>query len=306
MKLVTLLFLVIWSVVKSMGQTASQPDESQHTGPLGHLSSKPSIDSLVNTLMRKGEFRTTLVADDTLLLQRALKLNVKEWETTDLNGDGRTDLLLNGHGEGSLVLTVLDMGKNRFVLQRVPSMDWDETLFARPVQLGKGFGILLLRRHSWGFWQEESPIKLDTLVLRNGVLVEFSNADHIRSVRSIHFETTQCFGKCPVFALSIEASGQATYEAIHYNDKKGRFKGRIDVENLAELVDLVDYLSLPRLDSSYAVRWTDDQSCTLTVTYDDGSTAKISDYGLSGTYGLRHLYRLLFALRENQKWRRSL
>jgi hypothetical protein len=51
------------------------------------------------------------------------------------------------------------------------------------------------------------------------------------------------------------------------------------------------------------VGWTDDQTCTLKITYDNGKTKTITDYGKIGTYGLNRVYSILFSLRQNQKWK---
>jgi hypothetical protein len=61
-------------------------------------------------------------------------------------------------------------------------------------------------------------------------------------------------------------------------------------------------IGFERLKKSYAVRWTDDQTGTLTITYNNGKIKKISDYGMRGTHGLRYLYGLLISLRTNQNW----
>jgi hypothetical protein len=57
------------------------------------------------------------------------------------------------------------------------------------------------------------------------------------------------------------------------------------------------------LQNNYAVNWTDDQTCTLTITYNNEQTKTITDYGEIGTNGLRIIYDRLFALRKNQKWK---
>jgi len=55
-------------------------------------------------------------------------------------------------------------------------------------------------------------------------------------------------------------------------------------------------------DNSYRVSWTDDQTSTLKITYDNGKVKTIRDYGLIGTFGLSQAYKLLFDLRGSQPW----
>ena len=50
-------------------------------------------------------------------------------------------------------------------------------------------------------------------------------------------------------------------------------------------------------------RQTDGQTCGLKITYDNGKTKIIHDYGLIGTFGLDRTYEMLFNLRKNQTWK---
>jgi len=85
---------------------------------------------------------------------------------------------------------------------------------------------------------------------------------------------------------------------------KGIFTAAIDSAKYQELIELLNYVDFENLTTNYAVSWTDDQSCTLRITYDGGKTKIINDYGLIGTFGLDKVYQLLFSLRETQKWRK--
>lgn len=58
-------------------------------------------------------------------------------------------------------------------------------------------------------------------------------------------------------------------------------------------------MDFTNLEKDYAVGWTDDQSCTLKIVYDNNKTKVIEDYGLIGTFGLKKLYQQLFELRFN-------
>jgi hypothetical protein len=102
----------------------------------------------------------------------------------------------------------------------------------------------------------------------------------------------------------------ATYDAKMFNrpDNKskavsGKFSTQINEKEFTEIIDLLNYIAFPNLKNEYAVSWTDDQSCTLKITYDNGATKKIDDYGMIGTYGLNRVYEMLYELRFNQKWR---
>ena len=84
---------------------------------------------------------------------------------------------------------------------------------------------------------------------------------------------------------------------------KGVFRTVVTDNSYSNIIDLLNYIDFPNLKNNYAVSWTDDQRCTLTITYNNGQKKEIRDYGLIGTYGLDRVYQLFFDLRFNQKWK---
>jgi len=57
-------------------------------------------------------------------------------------------------------------------------------------------------------------------------------------------------------------------------------------------------MDLPSLKSNYSLSATDQNTALLHVYFEDGSVKKISDYGFSGTVGLKCLYEELFGLQR--------
>ncbi|HVW60593.1 MAG TPA: DUF6438 domain-containing protein [Puia sp.] len=115
------------------------------------------------------------------------------------------------------------------------------------------------------------------------------------------FKTSQCYGRCPVFELTINKDRTATYHAIMYNDKAGEFKGIIPAQEFDELMELLRYLEPDKLNDRYDVSWTDDQTATTEIQY-NGLSKTISDYGKIGTFGLAILYNKFFAWRTSVDW----
>lgn len=132
-----------------------------------------------------------------------------------------------------------------------------------------------------------------------------------------------CYGTCPVFTLKLNKSGSSEFIAENYIffkhddpdfEKKsqkafekgeGTFKTGIKKADFQNLENLLNYINFPEFRENYAVNWTDSQTATLVITYDDGKIKKVKDYGLSGTYGLKRLYTLLFDMRFNQDWKKE-
>jgi hypothetical protein len=158
--------------------------------------------------------------------------------------------------------------------------------------------------------EKESKTKL---TFKFGNFIEYHKNQKQRSIERIEYSTTRCYGTCPVFKLEINKDKSAVFVAQHFNfddnldnyssKEEGNFQTIISKGKFDELNAILNYIDFVNLKSSYDVHWTDDQSSTLKITYDNGKTKTIDDYGLIGTYGLKRVYELLFDLRNNQNWK---
>ncbi len=83
---------------------------------------------------------------------------------------------------------------------------------------------------------------------------------------------------------------------------KGVYRTNLNKDAFLKFNEMIDYLDFENLNNSYAVGWTDDQTCTLKITYDNGKVKSIIDYGLLGTFGLNNLYHQITSLRNTEKW----
>jgi Domain of unknown function (DUF6438) len=110
-----------------------------------------------------------------------------------------------------------------------------------------------------------------------------------------------CFGTCPVFEMRIGRDRRSYYKAIQYNETGGEFNGVLSKEQFDTIMAILRYLPLDKLDSSYAVEWTDDQTVSLEIKY-NGQVIRITDYGAIGSFGLQVLYAFLFKLRGTVPW----
>jgi hypothetical protein len=124
-------------------------------------------------------------------------------------------------------------------------------------------------------------------------------------VEAIRFNTTGCFGTCPAFGLLLQKDGRAWYTARRDNHPNGKFEGKISSTNYREFTTQLMNIDFPSLQDKYSVDWTDLPTAFLTITYDNGKTKTLRDYGLQGTEALRKLYQVLFDYRYKQKWMTS-
>jgi hypothetical protein len=111
-----------------------------------------------------------------------------------------------------------------------------------------------------------------------------------------------CFGTCPVFEIKTDLYGNAQYIAGKYSKKQGTFQCKINKKELTDIVELINYIAIKKLENNYTVNWTDYPTCVIRVKFTDGTVKEINDYGELGTFGLRELYKRFFKLRGNQNW----
>ena len=93
----------------------------------------------------------------------------------------------------------------------------------------------------------------------------------------IKLERTACYGRCPVYVVSIDARGNVTYDGTGFVKVTGRQTDRVPASRVAALVDTVDRIRFFDLDDKYRQLITDLPTTFVTVTR-DGRTKRIEDY----------------------------
>lgn len=238
-------------------------------------------------------------------------LTGSSWLKEDFDGNGRTDLVVVGYRNATSfqrrVLCFLDLG-----YQEVKTIWLSDNGYECAVpQLGMVQGkpaIYYAHVQIMGerFAQNRQAVcRVDTLVFDYTRLVEYNHAPKDNHIQKVTFNTSACYGTCPILTLQIAHNGMASYQAEAYNPTQGNFTAVVEAKPLAELWALLNYLNFPTLQDHYAIGATDHPTATLTITYAGGKVKTIEDYGEQGTFGLQQVYKLLFALRTTQAWKRS-
>jgi hypothetical protein len=236
---------------------------------------------------------------------------IKNWEKVDFNNDGLTDLLVIGYWHEYTSYVAIDKGNNKFKLISIYYSPFSGCEITRVSKIN-GSPVLLFHTNKGEvnpnekrlYMLKEIPIT-DTLIYKFDAFVELNKDPSEYKIASIKFETTRCFGTCPVFSIEINKSGNATYNAGIYSQQEGVFKTYINSNALKEIYDLINYTSIKKLKDDYEVNWTDSPTCFLTVKFSDGTEKKIKDYGELGTFGLQKLYAIFFDLRNSQYWQQD-
>jgi hypothetical protein len=233
-------------------------------------------------------------------------LNVRPWTKTDFDNNGLTDILVFGNWSDPSILCILDKG-GKYEIKSITRRSFQKCTF--PVVENDKIKYVFETEPEYGNWSDPQKLEQITLIYKFGDFIEENQMPTNHKIEKIEYSTSGCFGTCPVFNLIISSDKRAKWYAKMFNkinDKvvSGNFKAKITADKYNEIVDLLNYIDFETLKDKYAVNWTDDQTATLKITYDNGRVKSISDYGLIGTYGLNRVYQLLYELSKNQKWKK--
>jgi hypothetical protein len=242
--------------------------------------------------------------------------NIRHWNKLDINNDGLTDLLVIGFIQSANANNVfrsyliMDKGVGGFRIIPIVylTLSFSNLSTCEYVTLLKrSMDFIVFHRNELILkptrWVDRSR-HTDTLTYKFGELIEYNHTPEHLNINSISFSTGGCLGECPIYSIDIDAKGGLLYDAYEYNEVKGKFKSKITKTHLAEIINVLNYIKIKKLQNKYRVPWTDDQTGTLTINFSNGESKELSDYGMMGSFGLQKLYSLLFDLRTNQKWQK--
>jgi hypothetical protein len=287
MKVIALILAILAMGIASFAQTRNEIDD---------LKTAADVNAFLNKL--KPELAKEAGLDTKAAAPSGFGKNT--FHKVDINNDGATDLIVDAKrllaflwkANGKAEIIPLDGGifiVYRYSLASVAKKD-AETLLTIRLVMAPGM-------------PEQDIYVEKTLVYKFGGFLEYNAKPDDLKVEKILFSTSGCYGTCPVFDMEIDKDGKAAYNAKHYNDlQDGKFSGTIGSPVYAKIVQNINYIGLQDLKPEYSVPWTDDQTATLTITYNGGKKKTISDYGMIGTFGLKLLYGQLSDLRGTVDW----
>ncbi len=287
------------TMLKKPGSIDSLHNAKQITAFIHQIDSnyrKFILNDPVNYESRYAAFNYKRVADS---------LGVRPWSKADFDHNGLTDLLVIGQHNDPSILIILNKGDHYQIIPITRRSFQDHTF---PVVENNKIRYTFETNSDKIYQVLPASLETITLVYKFGDFIEENPLPAEHKIEKIEYNTTGCFGTCPVFKMTIRTDRSSVWEAIRYNQfgshkSAGTYSCTITEDKYAELTNLLNYIDFEKLQLDYAVRWTDDQQATLTITFDNGQSKTILDYGLLGTYGLNRVHQLMFNLRENQDWK---
>ncbi|WP_292009884.1 DUF6438 domain-containing protein [Chryseobacterium sp.] len=220
-------------------------------------------------------------------------MNIKtNWEKSDFDNNGLTDILITGNtSEGPQTICVLDMG-DRFELKKISQGElYEACSFPAIVESNK---IVYYRNKIQGRYG--SLFTKETLIYRNGEFIE--NNDILKKHHILEIKLRCSGGYGPNDDLDVEIiSNRDMMYTITGRDRTTYYNSKLSQEKFKEVIDLLNYIDFENLADEYEVGYSDASTNRLEITYDNMKVKKISDYGGMGTRGLRQFYDLLFSLK---------
>lgn len=240
------------------------------------------------------------------------------WEKADLDGNGTTDLLINGYvnsagGSGiTSCFVLLNFGRDSVRIIRLFNASLQFLVAKKFVVDGHTdivtlhFAPIVGRR----LGQDFSPHLSDTLTWRFGHFIERTRRSPTQPIREIRYCAWGFFGPDPGYGFTIYGDSiryvrpPSVDEDFRFRDSGGIYLARLDSATAGELFGLINYLHIPSSQKQYAVPWTDAGMYTLKIDYQNGTAVRIDDGGGLGTFGLSALHQLLSGLIDSQHWTR--
>lgn len=266
----------------------------------------------------------------------------KSFYKGDFNHDGRTDLIFigddkscqssrkNSDGTNSCNTSTkvfFDLG-NTYILKNLQPNHSDFVIPVISKINGQDYITVFFEEFTEDLeastFRYNSKIISKTLDYKFDNFVEYNPYPTSHFIQKIEYSTDMCYGTCPMFNIVLNKNGRSTfiakafnfidnnnprsqekaYKALNKNRNEGSFEAQLNVEDFAKIETILNYINFSTLSDNYFVNWTDDQTSNLKITYNNGEIKTIEDYGLSGTYGLKLLYKKLFAIRFSQEWKK--
>lgn len=255
------------------------------------------------------------------IIADSLKID-KSFYKSDLDKNGFTDLLFIGDdqscGSGNSTYNfscniLLNFGKDS--LRNIPlNKGHNRYSYVPKIVTKNNLNLLEIHHPEKYHWLDHEilePRKKSTLIYKFNSFLEYNPKPKKQKIEKIEYKTGICFGSCPEFDIIIETNRHSTFIARSFNfsdemdfeTPEGFFETTLNTTHYNEITEILNYIDFENLKNDYEVSWTDDHSCSLSITYNQGKIKKIDDYGLQGTYGLSLLYKKLFDLRFNQNWK---
>lgn len=128
----------------------------------------------------------------------------------------------------------------------------------------------------------------DTTVIRFKKL--FYNLDTLPDFDQIIYSSSGCYGSCPIIDVSISKDGAVLFQGEGCVNTLGFYSGNLDTNTKDYIFNKFRRANPLKLQDSYSVGHTDDQTLTTTFIQNGKIVKTIHDYGMAATNELTWAY----------------
>ncbi|MGJ7031243.1 hypothetical protein [Niabella hirudinis] len=225
-------------------------------------------------------------------------LKLTSWSKADLDNDGRPDLLIITNQPDHTILCVLNKG-NRYELKTL-NRHTRSSSCSFPVirHNGKTTYIKYIRQPDRGTLKEITHFSPINIIFKYGDFIEENPQPAAHTIQKIAYSTSGASVTFRNSRLVIDARCSASLD--------DHSSGTLRPAEFAALCSLLNYISFENLYEDYRDLASDLVTAIITITYDNGKTKTITDYGMTGTLGLNLLYQKLELLKRSIRWKEQI
>jgi hypothetical protein len=223
-------------------------------------------------------------------LRKAFRqLQYSDWGVFDLDGNGWSDLVLNGYDTSGFETDLIIFGDpcGAYHYHKLPRRQDFSFTFYKPIMI-KGSSLLLIMNAD----TYPDTVVTDTVVYCENSLVLYNASQKTHHLEKLEFLTVQRGMTGEAYDVHIDFIGMTgTASAGNWHG----WKDTIDISNevITQVQKILEYVNFTQFENSYTMDWTDCSTVVLQINYDGDRIKHIEDYGQSTNYSLMAIYAIL-------------
>ncbi|MFY0643773.1 MAG: hypothetical protein JXR19_04840 [Bacteroidia bacterium] len=123
-----------------------------------------------------------------------------------------------------------------------------------------------------------------------------------QDIRVFTVETTACFGRCPIYKLTIASDGTAFLDAIKFTEADGKYSTQLSDSTVEEFYRRLDTLAWSSYEDVYRTGYTDLPSVIINYISPEGIQHKVILEQAAAPKELQQLSRSVEWFRVNLDW----